>query len=66
MYKQKDPSQQACEQEAGDLVELKLLIPADLFRAWQRCSWLIACEKEKNRTDIMEEMVREFLTKHGC
>ncbi|NNK93568.1 MAG: hypothetical protein HKP41_04370 [Desulfobacterales bacterium] len=64
--KKEHPQHQAFEQKAAGLVELKLLIPEDLFRAWQRCSWLIACEKEKNRTDIMEEMVREFLTKHGC
>lgn len=62
-----DPSDYpSAEQKCDDLVELKLLVPNDLFRAWQRCSWLIACEKEKKRTDIMEEMVREFLTKHGC
>lgn len=64
--KKEHPQQQASGQEATDLVELKLLIPEDLFRAWQRCSWLIAGEKEKSRTDVMEEMVREFLTKHGC
>ena len=46
--------------------ELKLLVPADLCRAWQRCSWLIIQETERSRVDVMEEMVRDFLVKHGC
>ena len=48
------------------MCELKLLVPADLFRAWQRCSWLIIQETERSRVDVMEEMVRDFLIKHDC
>lgn len=46
--------------------ELKLLVPDDLFRAWQRCSWLITNETGRSRTEVMAEMVRDFLVKHGC
>lgn len=62
-----EPSDYAsAERKCDDLVELKLLVPDDLFRAWQRCSWLIAQEKKKDRLDVMKDMVREFLSKHGC
>jgi len=50
----------------GEYQELKLLLPNDLFRAWQRCSWLIVNESDTTRLEIMEEMVRDFLCKHGC
>ncbi len=46
--------------------ELKVLLPDELFRAWQRCSWLIVNESGKTRLEVMEEMVRDFLYKHGC
>jgi len=64
--KQEHSQKQPCERKTGDLVELKLLIPEDLSRAWHRCSWLIAHEKKKDRLDVMKEMVSEFLHKHGC
>jgi hypothetical protein len=50
----------------GGYQELKLLLPNDLCRAWQRCSWLIVNESDTTRLEIMEEMVRDFLCKHGC
>lgn len=46
--------------------ELKLFVPDELFRAWQRCSWLLVAETGRTRTEIMREMVRDFLIKHGC
>ncbi|MGA7278780.1 MAG: hypothetical protein WBW79_12650 [Desulfocapsaceae bacterium] len=49
-----------------DLVELKLLVPADVQRAWQRCSWVLVYETGRSRTAIMYEMVHDFLVKHGC
>lgn len=49
-----------------DLVELKLLVPADVQRAWQRCSWVLVSETGRSRTAIMHEMVHDFLVKHGC
>jgi hypothetical protein len=54
------------DQDAGGLRELKLFVPDELFRAWQRCSWVIVAETGRTRTEIMQEMVRDFLVKHGC
>ncbi|MCF8057350.1 MAG: hypothetical protein K9K37_12025 [Desulfocapsa sp.] len=54
------------EGAAHELVELKIQIPADLYRAYQRCSWIITHETGRDRLDIMEEMVVDFLVKNGC
>ena len=48
------------------LVELKLLIPEDLHRAFQRCLWMRINETGRNQLELMEEVVRNFLMKHGC
>jgi len=49
-----------------ELVELKLKIPEDLFRAYQRCSWIIINETGRDQLEIMEEMVHDFLVKNQC
>ena len=49
-----------------DLVELKLFVAEDLAKAWQRCSWIIVNDTGRERTEIMEEMVLDFLKKHKC
>jgi len=52
---------------SGDnLTEVKLFVPDQLARAWQRCSWLLVHDTGRERTDIMKEMVKDFLVKHGC
>lgn len=51
---------------AEGLKELKLLVPDELHRAWQRCSWVLLSETGRSRTAIMSEMVHDFLVKHGC
>lgn len=48
------------------LVELKVKIHPDLYRAFQRCSWIIIHETGRNQVDVMNEMVEDFLRKHGC
>lgn len=55
----------ACPPSAT-LVELKIQIPADLHVAYQRCSWAIVHETGRQPLAVMEEMVRDFLVKHGC
>ncbi len=50
----------------SELQELKLKIPADLYRAYQRCSWIIVHETGRDQLAIMEEMVHDFLVKHEC
>jgi len=52
--------------EGAGLSELKLFLRDDLVRAWQRCSWIIVNETGRERTDIMEEMVHDFLRKYNC
>ncbi len=49
-----------------DLIELKLKIPEDLYRAYQRCSWIITHETGRSQLAIMEEMVHDFLVKNQC
>lgn len=50
----------------SDLVELKLKVNADLFRAFQRCSWIITHETGRTQLEVMNELVEDFLLKHGC
>lgn len=52
--------------KSDELVELKLKIPKDLYRAYQRCSWIIINETGREQLDIMEEMVHDFLVKNEC
>ena len=48
------------------LTEIRMLVPDELSTAWQRCSWVLVQEKGQGRLESMEEMVRDFLLKHGC
>ncbi len=48
------------------LAELKLRIPQDLYRAFQRCLWIRINETGQTPLAIMEEVVADFLKKHGC
>jgi hypothetical protein len=51
---------------SDNLTEVKLFVPDQLARAWQRCSWLLVHDTGRERIDIMKEMVNDFLVKHGC
>lgn len=61
-------AQQGCDDgiPPSPLVELRLKISPELYRAYQRCSWVITHETGRGQLDIMEEMVREFLIRNGC
>jgi hypothetical protein len=64
-----EPMKQDTENSNGhdnDLQPLQLQVSADLYRAFQRCSWIIVNETGRGQVEIMEEMVRDFLVKHGC
>lgn len=52
--------------ESPSLVDLKIQIPQELYIAYQRCSWIIVHETGRKPLDVMQEMVRDFLMKHGC
>ena len=51
---------------AGESERLTLQVDRDLFRAFQRCVWIIVHETGRSRIEIMNEMVRDFLIKHDC
>lgn len=57
---EKDPA------KLENLVDLKLKVPEDLYRAYQRCSWIITHETGRDQLDIMKEMVHDFLVKKLC
>ena len=61
-----DRPDQHKKNQQDDLVELKLFIEDDLYRAFQRCVWVIVNETGRDQRDIMREAVRDFLVKHGC
>lgn len=62
-----DPSEDARESvPKPGMGEIKLFVPEDLSRAFQRCVWVQVNETDRNQLDIMEEVVRDFLIKHGC
>lgn len=48
------------------LAELKLRIPEELYRAFQRCLWIRINETGQTPLAIMEEVITDFLKKHGC
>ena len=50
----------------GGTERLTLQVDNDLFRAFQRCVWIIVHETGRPRIEIMNEMVRDFLIKHKC
>ena len=50
----------------GETERLTLQVDRDLFRAFQRCVWIIVNETGKSQIEIMNEMVRDFLIKHDC
>ena len=61
-----DELDQHKKNQQDDLVELKLFVEDDLYRAFQRCVWVIVNETGRDQRDIMREAVRDFLVKHGC
>ncbi len=54
------------ERVGSGYVEVRLQVPEQLAVAWQRCSWVLVQEKGQGRLESMQEMVHDFLVKHGC
>jgi hypothetical protein len=61
-----NPDDGRSKNPAAPLVELKLLVPEDLYRAFQRCLWMRIHEGGQTQLQLMEEVIHEFLCKHGC
>ena len=59
-------NQQQENKVPNELTELKLFVEEDLYRAFQRCVWILINETGRDKHDIMREAVRDFLVKHGC
>ena len=60
-----DPSSVSGPGEA-DLEEIKIFVPADQYRAFQRCVWILVHETGRTQLDVMQELVEDFLVKHEC
>ena len=47
------------------LEEIRLFVPPDLYRAFQRCVW-IQVHEGRSQLDVMREVVEDFLVKREC
>jgi hypothetical protein len=54
------------DKEREELAPFTVKVTDDLYRAYQRCTWILINETGKTQLEIMDEMVRDFLIKHGC
>lgn len=54
------------EKSSPKLSEIRLLVADDLYRAFQRCVWILVHETGRDQLDIMQEVVHDFLVKHEC
>jgi hypothetical protein len=61
-----DQTDQTATSEDDGLEEITIKVPADLYRAYQRCTWILINETGRDQLEVMDEMVRDFLVKHGC
>jgi hypothetical protein len=58
--------EQTADEPGGETERLTLQVDRDLFRAFQRCVWIIVHETGRSQVEIMNEMVHDFLIKHDC
>jgi len=56
----------SCSEQNNQPEVLQVHVSRELYRAFQRCTWVIINETGRDQLDIMDEMVRDFLVKHGC
>ena len=49
-----------------NLTEIRIKVPPDLYRAFQRCVWIQVHETGRTQLEVMREMVDDFLRKHEC
>ncbi len=54
------------ERSTSEFSEIKLMVSDDLYRAFQRCVWILVHETGRDRFDIMREVVHDFLIKYEC
>jgi hypothetical protein len=62
-----DSEQENKKQDSEEALQtIHVKVREDLYRAFQRCSWIIVHDTGRTQLDIMNEMVEDFLVKHGC
>jgi hypothetical protein len=49
-----------------NLEEIKIFVPADQYRAFQRCVWIQVHETGRSQLEVMQEVVDDFLLKYEC
>ena len=59
-------TQKPSGQDEEQMARITVTVPDRLYRAFHRCTWLLVNETGKSQLQVMEEMVRDFLIKHGC
>lgn len=45
---------------------IKIFVPADCYRAFQRCVWIQVHETGRTQLEVMREVVDDFLDKYEC
>ena len=53
-------------EKTAELEDITIKVSPALYRAYQRCTWVIVNETGQGQLVIMDEMVRDFLVKLGC
>ncbi len=53
-------------QQGSTLSTVTLQVPEALSRAFQRCLWIRVHETGQTPLAVMEEVILDFLIKHGC
>jgi len=49
-----------------ELAEVKIFVPSDCYRAFQRCVWIQVHESGRTQLEVMQELVDDFLAKYEC
>ena len=53
-------------QDSRELAEIKIFVPEDCYRAFQRCVWIQVHESGRTQLEVMRELVDDFLAKYEC
>jgi hypothetical protein len=59
-------SAEVIEDHDSSLEEIKLFVPPDSYRAFQRCVWIQVHETGRTQLEVMQEVVDDFLIKYKC
>ncbi len=56
----------AAEDVGPEFAEIKIFVSPERYRAFQRCVWIQIHESGRSQLEVMQEVVDDFLLKHGC